>query len=332
MKYYLKKCTRQELGSVKNGQAQRGRYLYISINDEVLAFFPPLSTAHLNDNALIAVVPLYSGKKIYCNFIYHNDKFHYSTAKHKRNEYRIYLNKALENDQQLFHENDIIIIRQEQITDSELADAEKTQTIYYLDLVKDHGTKYYEWLDREISSHTLRSGHGVYEGEIPEFETKVTKLYGEPENNIAVDKSVTDTINKTDSTTLASLFNAVSFRDFVMVGYENVCAVTGTVIRYENYMNIEAAHIRPKSRDGLYLPSNGIAMCRDMHWAFDKGFFTLTDDCLVKVHPETTSEWLLSYNNRQIRIPNDPFFRPAVENIHYHHENIYGLFKTTGRL
>lgn len=33
MKYYLKRLGHQELGSVKNGKAQRGRYIYISRED-----------------------------------------------------------------------------------------------------------------------------------------------------------------------------------------------------------------------------------------------------------------------------------------------------------
>ncbi|MGN9076693.1 hypothetical protein ACTM9V_05085 [Oliverpabstia intestinalis] len=42
---------------------------------------------------------------------------------------------------------------------------------------------------------------------------------------------------------MASLFNSVSFRDFVMTGYKNKCAITGNVIRYGSFMNLEAAHI-----------------------------------------------------------------------------------------
>jgi len=68
---------------------------------------------------------------------------------------------------------------------------------------------------------------------------------------------------------MASLFNSVSFHDFVLMGYKHQCAVTRRVIRYRHYMNLEAAHIWPRSHDGLYLPCNGIALCRDMHWAFD---------------------------------------------------------------
>ena len=76
VKYYLKKCGFQELGSVKKGKAQRGRYLLTSMNKEVLEMFPPLSETQLNDSAIIPIIPLYSGKKVYCNYVYHNDKFH----------------------------------------------------------------------------------------------------------------------------------------------------------------------------------------------------------------------------------------------------------------
>lgn len=39
MKYYLKRLGHQELGSVKNGKAQRGRYIYISKDKMYWIFF-----------------------------------------------------------------------------------------------------------------------------------------------------------------------------------------------------------------------------------------------------------------------------------------------------
>jgi predicted restriction endonuclease len=131
---------------------------------------------------------------------------------------------------------------------------------------------------------------------------------------------------------IEDLFNAISFRDFVMKGYGSLCAVTKTVIRYGSYMNLEAAHIKPKSHGGFFLPNNGVAMCRDMHWAFDKGFFTLTDKYKIEVHQETSSEWLRSYDGAEILMPSDPFFRPKASNIQYHRENVFGLFLMSGRL
>lgn len=327
MKYYLKKCGHQELGSVNvDGKPQRGRYLLTSMNEKVLSMFPALSTTQLNDSALLPIIPLYSGKKIYCNFVYHNDKFHGSTAKHKRNEYRLYLNKALENNSLLFKVGDIIVIRTD---DNETAEQENSN-VYYLDCVKNDGSTLYNHLNKAIEDYPISGGYGIYEGNIPEFEEKVSRILNPDECEVEIDDSVMTCVAATDS--VASLFNAVSFRDFVMVGYENLCAVTGTVIKYESYMNLEAAHIRPKSHGGLFLPNNGMALCRDLHWAFDKGFFTLNDELKVVVHPKTTSDYLKSFDGKKIRIPKNPFFIPDLENIKYHRDNVYGLFLTTGRL
>lgn len=330
MKYYLKKCGHQELGSVKDVKAQRGRYLLTSMNKDILEIFHTLSETQLNDSAILPIIPLYSGKKVYCNYVYNNDKFHGSTAAHPRNEYRLYLNKALEENKLLFEENDIIIIRSQEITE----DDEK-QTIYLLDLIKNFGTALYDKLNKVIFDYPINGGYGIIDGNIPEFEEKVKQLYGD-EISVAIDESVTKKItSKTDISNLdaiVSLFNAVSFRDFIMVGYENLCAVSGNVIKYDSYTNLEAAHIKPKSHGGLFMPNNGIALCRDLHWAFDKGFFTLDDDLKVVVHPKISSDYLNSFNGKMIRIPKNSFFAPDLENVRYHRENVYGLFLTAGRL
>ena len=76
--------------------------------------------------------------------------------------------------------------------------------------------------------------------------------------------------------------------------------LTGNVIQYKSFMNLEAAHIWPRSHKGLYLPSNGIALCRDMHWAFDKGMFTIGDDFKIIVHPDVESDYLQQYNNKSL--------------------------------
>ncbi len=329
MRYYLKRCGYQELGSIKNGRPQRGRYLLTSM--DTLDFFPPLSTAQRNDSALLPIIPLYLGKKVYCSYVYHNDKFHDSTATHPRNEYRIYLNKQIEDNQFLFEVDDIVIIREETLEDND-----ESQLVFLLDIVKDKHSELYSKLNNKIDSSSIRGAYGVYEGTISEFEHKVETLIEKAEVSVLIDDSVTERIKKIEKTernTLDSLFTPVSFRDFVMVGYETLCAITETVIRYENYYNLEAAHIKPKSHGGLFLPNNGIALCRDMHWAFDKGFITINKkNYTVVVHDKTESKLLCSFNGKPIRIPKDPFFRPAIENIEYHNENIFGLFLTSGRL
>lgn len=69
-----------------------------------------------------------------------------------------------------------------------------------------------------------------------------------------------------------------------------------------------------------------------MHWAFDKGMFTVDDDYKIRVHPDIESEYLQQYDRTDLLLPTDSFFQPAIDNLHYHQRNIYGLFKTAGSL
>ena len=326
--YYLKKCGHQELGSVgADGKPKRGRYLLTSMDEKVLSFFPPLSTAQLNDCALLPIVPLYSGEKVYCNFVYHNDKFHGSTAVHPRNEYRIYLNKTLEGETLRFVMDDIVVFRKENITEDDV-----TQTVYLIDLVHNDNSAYYRELNSIVENYPIHGGYGMYTGTLPDFEIHAENVLSSLVPQTKIDTTVTDRIVATPTDALASLFNAATFRDFVMTGYGNLCAITGTSIQYQSFSNLEAAHIKPRSHGGLFLPNNGIALCRDLHWAFDKGFFTLNDKFEVQVHPDITSDYLRSYDGKTIRMPSNPFFVPDLENLHYHQNSVYGLFLTTGRL
>lgn len=334
MEYYIKKLGHQELGSVSgNGKPNRGRYIFSSKDKNVLKMFPPLSQTQKNDSALLAIIPLYSNKKVYCNYVYHNDKYHGGT----RNEYRIYLNSELENNQLLFKENDIVIIRKDELAVGN-ENEESNQTVYFLELVQQHDSDLYKLCEDEIVKSNIKGNFAIYNGEIKEFEQKVNKFKSNDVVNVVIDNSVVNRITKEESTDkglddkIADLFNANSFRDFVMVGYSNTCAVTGNVISWNSYNNLEAAHIKPKSHGGLYTPNNGIAMSRDIHWAFDKGFFTISDDFKIIVHDEIDSEYLKSFNGKSIRLPENPFFIPDKSNLSYHRSNVFGLFKIKGRL
>lgn len=329
MTYYLKKLGHQELGSISSpgGRPSRGRYIYISKDDRVLSFFPPLSKYVKNDSSLLPIIPLYlpTSKKVYCNYIYHNDKYNGSTSSRPRNEYRIYSNNALEMDQYLFEADDIIVMKKQEI----LIEEEK-QTVYFLERVTTEDHAFYQKCNQIISDSAIRSNHAIYDGTIEEVDKKIKSLSTEPLEAV-VDSSVTNKIATSD-TQIANLFTATSFRDFTMTAYNERCAVTGNVIKYGKFMNLEAAHIHPKSHGGLFLPSNGLALSRDIHWAFDKGFFTLNNDYTLQVHPHIESDFLKDYHGKVIFIPENDFFKPSIESIEYHREHVYGLFLTSGRL
>ena len=304
--------------------------------------FPPLAKRVTDDSYIIPIIPLYQkpAKKIYCNYIYHNDKFNVDGG--SRNEYRIYSNSALEEGSLLFQENDILIFRAEKATSLQTPqlssdipeNAVEDSNVYFLFRCTKQNTELYNSCSNIIKDSNVPGNHAIYQGVFDEIETEIKELCEKrlDEMDTVIDDTVTAKAQTGDIGAMASLFNATSFRDFVMTGYKYRCAITGNVIRYKSFMNLEAAHIWPKSHNGLYLPSNGIALCRDMHWAFDKGMFTISDSLRVIVHPDIESDYLKQFNNKQLYIPDNTFFQPDINNLHYHRSNIFGLFKTAGSL
>lgn len=165
MRYFLKRCGFQELGSVgEDGKAKRGRYLMSSKNDEVIDFFPPLSIEIPNDTAMLPIIPLYSRLKTYCSYVYHNSKYTGTLAKHARNEYRIYLNNEIENHQLYFSSEDIVIFRKSQMASFDESGEE--QEVYFLDVVKNHSSAQYLRLSKIIESYPIKGGYGMYDGEL----------------------------------------------------------------------------------------------------------------------------------------------------------------------
>lgn len=328
--YYIKKLQFQELGSPKpDGTVSRGRYMLISKNNE--GFFPPLSVTELNDAILLPIVSPDSNEKVYCTYVYHNDKYHGSTAKQPRDEFRLYLNTKIDPERAFFKPDDIVVF-------------EKIQTEDLTNLYKMHrfnsANVHYSALDEIIENSEQRGGHATYDeklefiseyqvSDIEYLETVIpdeVKKDAEKRQNQVKQESV----NEIEETKGANLFNSVSFRDFVLLGYGNKCAVTGEAIFYKKLINLEAAHIKPKSHSGSFLPCNGIAMSRDMHWAFDRGMFTIDEQYRVNVHTDVKDTLLAKYDKQQITLPVEDFFKPEKAFLNYHKDNIFGLFKYAG--
>ena len=85
MKYYFKRLGHQELGSVKNGKAQRGRYIYISKDENVVDIFPPLSKTVTNDSSVIPIIP---GQDAFSEHQCENADFHEEEGNRRGNHER----------------------------------------------------------------------------------------------------------------------------------------------------------------------------------------------------------------------------------------------------
>ena len=325
--FYIKKLKSQELGSGANA---RGRYFYIS--KKVISFFPPLGKTFLNDTAIIPIInySLSKTKSIYSAYVYHNDKYSRPSrndAKASRDEYRLYLNSDVDPDSSYFNVDDIIVMK-------ELS----TKYSYVMYRFTTNSIEYNE-LETLINNSNIKGDHALVNdlSQIEDFEYiehNVSKVIP-----IDVSNKVIATINnnkaKFDDDELSSgahLFTSDTFRNFILNSYGSKCAITGKAIKWHNFNNLEAAHIKPKSHAGPFLPSNGICMSRNMHWAFDKGFFSIDDDLTINVHPEIIDTELNEYHGKKIFEPIDTFFKPNIKYLKYHKENVFGLFKHSGSI
>lgn len=371
VQYFIKRLGRQEMGSRdrREALANRGRYILIPVS--IYDLFPHLSVSQENDHAIIGLTPIFHNQsgdfqpRYYCEYVYHNSKI-VCDQKNGRNERRIYLSKRL--DEGLFFTGDIVILRRswpEENVSEDLPDCEdetnpysalKAGFEYFLDWVR-QDTDEDEWsFYDELLNSNGNSSSMLYESSIDSFENKVAKVVP---SNVEIDDRVIQSFRNIENSgkseqqnpetsgsdneaieesnldglkQFAELFSPQSFRDFVMQTYGNVCAVTGEVISYGVFNNLEAAHIHPKCQGGYYLPQNGIAMRRDIHWAFDKGMFYIDPDTLeVHVHEKMKNCYLGNYEGKVIH-PITPEFAPRAEFLTYHKNNIYGSFLHTGAL
>jgi putative restriction endonuclease len=70
----------------------------------------------------------------------------------------------------------------------------------------------------------------------------------------------------------------------VLRAYSERCAISGLkLINGGGRAEVAAAHIRPVEANGPDVVSNGIALSGTVHWMFDRGLISLSDDLQILV-------------------------------------------------
>ena len=102
------------------------------------------------------------------------------------------------------------------------------------------------------------------------------------------------------------------FRLTVIPAYNYTCALTGyRLVTITSGSIVDAAHIHRFADSRNNDPRNGIALCKNAHWLFDIGLWTLGDDYRVRVASTKFSEsgtdalLLKSFEGRKILLPSD---------------------------
>lgn len=127
---------------------------------------------------------------------------------------------------------------------------------------------------------TLTNGKkwGVLGGEKPMSANELESAEQLEEEREKLPFQLFDTItNKVEAKTF-KIARSIAFRLTIQRVYSGACAVCGTSLRSpEGPVELDAAHIVPRSMSGTDDARNGLGLCKRHHWAFDHGLFSVDE-------------------------------------------------------
>lgn len=322
-KVYIRKLNSQELGYRGGQPRQAGRYILVS--KKSASYFPPLSENIKNDHVFISIIPPNTSRSVLTNYVYHNTRI----AEHKpggRDEFRIYLNKENDPGRDFFKPNDIVVFHY--LEPRRLYEQEYIYRVYYYPARR--AGEIYNKLEKILSKGIVPNSHAL----VPVSSVPFVSLNLKPPSITVIPEEVTEeafndpVIEKTlDMDEFRGIAKNNSFREIITFFYDYQCAITRTSIRHGELINVEAAHIIPRADRGGNNPTNGIALNKDLHWAFDKGFFTIETNYKVLVHPRAIHIPLLkTIQRKDIFIPQDKRAWPDKKCLEWRKKRVYGLF------
>ncbi|WP_193171618.1 HNH endonuclease [Nisaea nitritireducens] len=119
------------------------------------------------------------------------------------------------------------------------------------------------------------------------------------------------------------------FREVVLKAYDERCAISGIkLINGGGRAEVEAAHIQPVTRDGPDIVNNGLALSGTVHWMFDRGVISLSDDLEILVSRQANDpdavRALINETGRALPTSR-PSDRPHPKYLDWHRNNCFKL-------
>lgn len=189
----------------------------------------------------------------------------------------------------------------------------------------------YAYLDEELWTYiqdqtalnTLRDG--LIQSYFPNYKAQIESIVKE-EKEISgyetVLKGEPDKIKET-----RSVYRSTAFARIIREIYDYRCAACGLRLNLNGLVIIDAAHLIPFSESQDDDPRNGIALCKNHHWAMDKFLIVPGTDRLWHVSPELDDriegcKEIISLNKRKILLPHDQKYYPKKESLNWRHIRI----------
>jgi putative restriction endonuclease len=122
-----------------------------------------------------------------------------------------------------------------------------------------------------------------------------------------------------------------AFRRKVLEVYDWQCAACGLRIKLPDSQLtfVDGAHLVPFSVSRNDHPTNGIALCKNHHWAMDRFLIVPTVGCRWKVSPyldhrrSLGEQQLCALNGQPVLPPHDDAYRPSEEALSWRMERIF---------
>ncbi|HIK03927.1 MAG TPA: HNH endonuclease [Trichormus sp. M33_DOE_039] len=119
------------------------------------------------------------------------------------------------------------------------------------------------------------------------------------------------------------------FRKLIIHVYDYKCAFCGLrVTKSLNQNIVDGAHIKPFAQFCDSRIHNGIALCKNHHWAFDRGWFTVDNQYkiliskgLEEISPHAKP--MKDFHGEQLLLPHKEQYFPSLEALQWHQQNIF---------
>ncbi len=117
------------------------------------------------------------------------------------------------------------------------------------------------------------------------------------------------------------------FRKAVLHTYEYKCAFCGLkVMKSSKYYIVDGAHIKPFGEFHDSRIKNGISLCKNHHWAFDTGLFTVDEKYKIvmstKFEEESpNAQSMKDFHGKDLHLPRLEKFYPELEAFEWHRQN-----------
>jgi len=110
--------------------------------------------------------------------------------------------------------------------------------------------------------------------------------------------------------------------------YNNTCCISGMKIDATiNVSMVDACHIVPFSESYNDTVTNGIALCPNLHRAFDRGLIAIDNNYKVVVSKSFTEDEsnysIHGFDGKEILLPKQKEYFPLKENLSWHKQNIF---------